>query len=173
MLARQAAAIDDLSGGRLLLGLGAGWQEREHREFGHNLGTMKERMDRFEEGVKVISLLLTSDEPVSFEGRFFRLRGRVAVAAPAASGWPYHIDRGLRAQAHAAAGGALCRTLERGCPGPGGVPRIVGLPGRIAEGERQAAGRRDAVAHDYSDIRCRTGKSWGRCWKRRHSTMPA
>ena len=85
MLARQAAAIDDLSGGRLLLGLGAGWQEREHREFGHILGTMKERMDRFEEGVKVISLLLTSDEPVTLRGAIFPVAGRPAVAAPAAT----------------------------------------------------------------------------------------
>ena len=38
MLARQAAAIDDLSGGRLLLGLGAGWQEREHTSSGITWG---------------------------------------------------------------------------------------------------------------------------------------
>ena len=88
MLARQAAAIDDLSGGRLLLGLGAGWQEREHREFGHNLGTIKERMDRFEEGVKVISMLLTSDEPVSFEGRYFRLQDALLLPRPQRPGGP-------------------------------------------------------------------------------------
>lgn len=88
MLARQAAAIDDLSGGRLLLGLGAGWQEREHRKFGHNLGTMKERMDRFEEGVKVISMLLTSDEPVSFEGRYFRLQDALLLPRPQRPGGP-------------------------------------------------------------------------------------
>ena len=88
MLARQAAAIDDLSGGRLLLGLGAGWQEREHREFGHNLGTMKERMDRFEEGVKVISLLLTSDEPASFEGRYFQLHDALLLPRPQRPGGP-------------------------------------------------------------------------------------
>jgi F420-dependent oxidoreductase-like protein len=88
MLARQAAAIDDLSGGRLLLGLGAGWQEREHREFGHNLGTMKERMDRFEEGVKMISLLLTSDEPVSFEGHYFQLHDALLLPRPQRPGGP-------------------------------------------------------------------------------------
>jgi F420-dependent oxidoreductase-like protein len=88
MLARQAAAIDDLSGGRMLLGLGAGWQEREHTHFGHNLGTMKERMDRFEEGVQVISLLLNSDEPVSFGGRYFHLQDAILLPRPRRKGGP-------------------------------------------------------------------------------------
>jgi F420-dependent oxidoreductase-like protein len=88
MLARQAAAIDDLSGGRMLLGLGAGWQEREHTHFGHNLGTMKERMDRFEEGVQVISLLLNSDERASFEGRYFHLQDAILLPRPRRKGGP-------------------------------------------------------------------------------------
>ena len=88
MLARQAAAIDDLSGGRMLLGLGAGWQEREHTLFGHHLGTMKERMDRFEEGVQVVSLLLQSDEPVSFEGHYFRLQEALLLPRPQRKGGP-------------------------------------------------------------------------------------
>ncbi|HEX8596887.1 MAG TPA: TIGR03560 family F420-dependent LLM class oxidoreductase [Chloroflexia bacterium] len=88
MLARQAAALDDLSGGRMLLGLGAGWQDREHEMFGHNLGSMKERMDRFEEGVEVASKLLTSDEPVTFEGRYFRLREAILLPRPERAGGP-------------------------------------------------------------------------------------
>jgi F420-dependent oxidoreductase-like protein len=88
MLARQAAAVDDLSGGRLLLGLGAGWQEREHTLFGHHLGSMKERMDRFEEGVRVVHLLLNSDEPVSFEGSYFRLRDAILLPRPQRTGGP-------------------------------------------------------------------------------------
>ena len=88
MLARQAAAIDDLSGGRMLIGLGAGWQEREHAHFGHNLGTMKERMDRFEEGVQVVSMLLRSDEPVNFEGRYFRLQEAILLPRPQREGGP-------------------------------------------------------------------------------------
>lgn len=88
MLARQAAAIDDLSGGRMLLGLGAGWQEREHDMFGHSLGTMRERMDRFEEGVEVVSKLLNSDEPASFEGRYFRLREAILLPRPQRPGGP-------------------------------------------------------------------------------------
>ncbi len=88
MLARQAAALDDLSGGRMLLGLGAGWQEREHTVFGHHLGSMKERMDRFEEGAQVASLLLNSDEPVSFEGRYFQLRDAILLPRPHRRGGP-------------------------------------------------------------------------------------
>ena len=88
MLARQAAALDDLSDGRMLIGLGAGWQEREHNLFGQSLGTMTERMDRFEEGIQVISLLLNSDEPVSFDGSYFRLRDAILLPRPQRKGGP-------------------------------------------------------------------------------------
>ncbi len=71
LLARQAAALDDLSGGRMILGIGAGWQEREHRLFGHDLGDVPTRMTRMEEGLEVITRLLNSDEPVTYEGKFF------------------------------------------------------------------------------------------------------
>src|SRR5579885_460135 len=88
LLARQAAALDDLSGGRMILGLGAGWQEREHRLFGHELGDIPTRMQRLEEGLEVITRLLHSDEPVSFEGRFFRLDGATLLPRPARPGGP-------------------------------------------------------------------------------------
>src|SRR5205823_12489140 len=71
LLVRQAAALDDLSNGRMILGLGAGWQDREHRLFGHDLGYVPTRMSRFEEGLEVVTRLLNSDEPVTYEGHFF------------------------------------------------------------------------------------------------------
>jgi alkanesulfonate monooxygenase SsuD/methylene tetrahydromethanopterin reductase-like flavin-dependent oxidoreductase (luciferase family) len=73
-LARQAMALDDLSGGRMVLGLGAGWMEREHAMFGYDLGDKATRMARFAEGIQVISSLCRSEEPVSFAGRFYTLR---------------------------------------------------------------------------------------------------
>lgn len=88
MLARQAAALDDLSGGRMLLGVGAGWQEREHHLFGHDLGDIPTRMQRLEEALEVITRLFRSDEPTSYTGRFFRLDGATLLPRPQRSGGP-------------------------------------------------------------------------------------
>src|SRR5438034_8516962 len=82
LLARQAAALDDLSGGRMILGLGAGWQDREHRLFGHDLGDIPTRMARFEEGLEVITRLLNRDEPVTYEGNSFQLREALLLPRP-------------------------------------------------------------------------------------------
>jgi F420-dependent oxidoreductase-like protein len=88
LLARQAAALDDLSGGRMVLGLGAGWEEREHTLFGHDLGDIPTRMTRFEEGLEVITRLLNSNEPVTFEGRYFQLREATLLPRPQRPGGP-------------------------------------------------------------------------------------
>lgn len=74
MLARQAMSLDELSGGRMILGVGAGWMEEEHNQFGYYLGDPKTRLDRLEEGLQVIANLVRREEPVSFQGRFFRLQ---------------------------------------------------------------------------------------------------
>ncbi len=83
-----ASALDDLSGGRLRLGLGAGWQEREHRAFGFDLLGVDERFARFEEGLAVVRRLLRSDEPVSFAGRYYRLDRALLLPRPHRPGGP-------------------------------------------------------------------------------------
>ena len=88
LTARMAAAVDDLSGGRLTLGLGAGWQEREHELFGFDLLPLKERFDRFEEGLEVITRLLKSGKPVTFEGKYYRLHEAPLLPHPARPGGP-------------------------------------------------------------------------------------
>jgi F420-dependent oxidoreductase-like protein len=70
--AAMASSLDIVSAGRLELGLGAGWYGLEADAYGIELGTVDERMTRFEEGVEVIHLLLTQEQ-VDFEGRFFHL----------------------------------------------------------------------------------------------------
>ncbi len=86
--ARMAAAIDDLSGGRLTLGVGAGWQEREHTNYGWDLLPTKERFDRFEEGLEVITRLLKSDQPVELRGKYFQIQEAILLPRPERPGGP-------------------------------------------------------------------------------------
>jgi alkanesulfonate monooxygenase SsuD/methylene tetrahydromethanopterin reductase-like flavin-dependent oxidoreductase (luciferase family) len=74
MAARQALALAELSGGRMILGIGAGCNQYQHDMFGYRLGDSRTRLDRFEEGLEVIAHLIRSDEPVTFDGNFFQLR---------------------------------------------------------------------------------------------------
>jgi alkanesulfonate monooxygenase SsuD/methylene tetrahydromethanopterin reductase-like flavin-dependent oxidoreductase (luciferase family) len=70
--ANMAATLDIISGGRLDLGMGAGWNLQESNAYGIELGSVKERLDRFEEGVEVIVRLL-SQEVTDFQGRYFTI----------------------------------------------------------------------------------------------------
>lgn len=88
LLVRQAAALDDLSGGRMILGVGTGWEEREHQLFGFDLGDIPTRLARLEEGLEVITQLLQSSEPVTYEGHFFQLRGATLLPRPQRPGGP-------------------------------------------------------------------------------------
>ena len=88
MLARQAAALDDLSDGRMVLGLGAGWVEQEHQVWGYQLGDISTRSARFKEGLEVITQLLRSDEPITYEGRFFQLHKARLLPRPQRLGGP-------------------------------------------------------------------------------------
>ena len=88
MTARMASAVDDLSNGRLHLGLGAGWQVREHTNYGWDLLDVKPRMDRFEEGLEVINQLLHSDEPVDFAGDYYRVQEGILLPRPQRPGGP-------------------------------------------------------------------------------------
>lgn len=87
LLARQAMALDDLSGGRFLLGVGAGWMEREHATFGYTLGDKATRMARLTEALAVIDGLMRQEEPVSFTGAFYRLeQARLLPRSPRPGG---------------------------------------------------------------------------------------
>ncbi|KAA0105611.1 LLM class F420-dependent oxidoreductase [Mycolicibacterium sp. P1-5] len=73
VLANMAAAVDIISGGRLELGIGAGWNEEESGAYGIELGSVKERLDRFEEACQVLIGLL-SQESTTFEGSHYQLK---------------------------------------------------------------------------------------------------
>lgn len=101
MLARQASQLDDLSGGRMVLGIGAGWNVREHEVFGYSLGDNATRFARLEEGLEVITQLLRSDAPVTFAGRYYNLNEAVLLPRPTRPGGPRLLI----------GGGGLKRTL--------------------------------------------------------------
>ena len=73
VLANMVSALDIISGGRLELGIGAGWNEEESGAYGIELGTITERFDRFDEACQVLIGLLSQDA-VDFDGRFFQLK---------------------------------------------------------------------------------------------------
>ena len=72
VLANMAATVDIVSNGRLELGIGAGWNEQESGAYGIELGTPRERSDRFEEACQVLIGLL-AQETTDFDGRYYRL----------------------------------------------------------------------------------------------------
>jgi F420-dependent oxidoreductase-like protein len=74
LVAKMAATIDHISGGRAVVGLGAAWQENEHRRYGFEYGTVGERADRLEEAAAMIRSLLTT-ERTDFDGKYYRLEG--------------------------------------------------------------------------------------------------
>jgi len=70
--ANMAATIDIISGGRFILGMGAGWNEMESNAYGIELGTLTERFDRLDEGVQVIRSLL-DNTVTNFSGDYFTI----------------------------------------------------------------------------------------------------
>lgn len=72
VLANMAATTDHISGGRLILGLGAAWNEMECKAYGIPLPPLKERFDRFDEGVEAITLLL-SQTTSNYSGTYVQL----------------------------------------------------------------------------------------------------
>jgi F420-dependent oxidoreductase-like protein len=82
MLARRAAAVDALAGGRLDLGLGAGWHEPEHRMFGIPFPGLRERLDRLECGTRVVRALWRGT-PVTLEQPYYPLVDAQAHPTPA------------------------------------------------------------------------------------------
>ena len=96
VLAKQAASLDHVSGGRLVLGLGAGWQENEHRRYGIAFGTVRERADMLEEACEVITGLF-ANERTDFDGVHYRLQGAPLVPKPLQDPLPIMIGgRGKR-----------------------------------------------------------------------------
>jgi len=93
LLAKIAAAVDQVSHGRLTLGIGAGWQENEHASYGVALGTVRERMDRFEEAAQILRSLL-GEPRTTFKGTYFQLSDAPNQPAPVQARVPLLVGGG-------------------------------------------------------------------------------
>ena len=163
LLAKQAATIDEISGGRFILGLGAGWNETEFKAFGF---PYDHRVDRFEEAFTIIRTLL-GEGAIDFDGRYYQARDCELLPPQRPSGRPAAAHR-LQRAADAADRAAPRRRVEhlvrghrqhagghrpaagrrgRGVPGrrarPGGDRADGGRAGRPARRHGTAVGRRD------------------------------
>lgn len=93
VLAKQAATIDNVSGGRFVLGLGAGWQENEHTAYGIPFHTVRTRLDMFEEACQVVKAL-TTQAVADFDGTHYRLRDAPLSPKPVQQPLPLLVGGG-------------------------------------------------------------------------------
>jgi probable F420-dependent oxidoreductase len=87
LLAKRAATMDQLSGGRMVLGLGAGWQVNEHHAYGIELEPPGKRVSRFEEAIQIVRSLLT-EESTTFHGACYDITDAPCDPKPAQSPLP-------------------------------------------------------------------------------------
>src|SRR5437764_4675187 len=122
VLANMAATVDVITGGRLELGLGAGWNQEECDALGLDLPPLKERFDRLEEALAVITGLLTN-ETTDFDGRYYQLRQARCEPKP------------------------VQRPHPPNCIGGSGEKRTLPIAARFAQHWNFVAGPPDQFAH--------------------------
>ncbi len=93
VLAKMAATVDQISGGRCVLGLGAGWQENEHKAYGIEFSTLGGRMGRYEEACQIIKGLFTNDK-TNFSGKYYQLTDAPLAPKPVQKPLPLLIGGG-------------------------------------------------------------------------------
>jgi F420-dependent oxidoreductase-like protein len=81
LLAKAAVTIDHVSGGRVELGMGAGWFQEEFEDFGYGFPPIGERMDQLEEGLQIVRSLF-QDDSTTFAGKYYNLNGAICTPKP-------------------------------------------------------------------------------------------
>jgi alkanesulfonate monooxygenase SsuD/methylene tetrahydromethanopterin reductase-like flavin-dependent oxidoreductase (luciferase family) len=144
VVANQVTALDHVSGGRAIAGLGAGWQVNEHAAYGIDLLSPGDRSDRFEESVAVVAGLLR-ERRSTFDGRFFQLRDAPNQPAPLQERLPVLV-----------AGGGERRTLPTAARSAD-VWHVWGTPESFAAKSAKLDEACAAIGRDPAEIRRATG----------------
>ena len=137
VLANMAATVDIIANGRLDVGLGAGWNQQECDAYGIDLPPLKERFDRFDEGVEAIIMLL-SQEYSDLDGQYVQAHPRAQRTEARATAAPADRHRRQRSEPHPAHRCALRPAVELDL----GHRTVAGVEGRFS---RSAAPRSDAI----------------------------
>jgi F420-dependent oxidoreductase-like protein len=87
LVAKIVTTLDVISGGRAILGIGAAWNEAEHRGYGFDFPPIRERMDRLDEALTICRRMFTEERP-SFEGRYYRIERALSSPRPLQAGGP-------------------------------------------------------------------------------------
>ncbi|GCE12201.1 LLM class flavin-dependent oxidoreductase [Tengunoibacter tsumagoiensis] len=82
LLAKMAATLQHLSGGRFLLGLGAGWKEDEYRSYNYPFPSTRVRMEQLEEAIEILRALWSKPQPVTFTGQHYAIHEAYCVPQP-------------------------------------------------------------------------------------------
>ena len=135
VLANMAAALDIVSNGRLELGIGAGWNEEESGAYGIELGSIKERFDRFEEACEVLTSLLTQGHN-DLRRQVLPAQGCPQRAKGPAAATSADLHRRQRREAHTAAHREVRRPLELRRRTAGGVRAQARRAARPLRGHR-------------------------------------
>lgn len=93
VLAKMAATLDHITGGRLVLGLGSGWQENEHKKYGIPFYTVSERLKHLNEACEIIKALFKEDS-VTYDGKYYQLKDAPLVPKPKQNNLPLLIGGG-------------------------------------------------------------------------------
>jgi alkanesulfonate monooxygenase SsuD/methylene tetrahydromethanopterin reductase-like flavin-dependent oxidoreductase (luciferase family) len=93
LIANRAATIDQISNGRFVLGMGAGWQVNEHKAFGIELFGAKDRVDRFAEAIEIVASML-SQERTTFAGTHFTITNAPCEPKPVQNPLPILVGTG-------------------------------------------------------------------------------
>ena len=96
VLARLAVTADHVSGGRIELGMGAGWHDVEHEQFGFEFRTAAWRVERFGEQLEIVHRQLNEHEAFDFHGKYFTLEGSNALPKPVQRPFPILVGGGAK-----------------------------------------------------------------------------